>query len=226
MVELVKKKPKRSLDDALGKAEKKTSKTKSKVPVLDVDEDTRKLIASFRENVAKEDSIHSEVANQKDDIKGRITPIWESMSKHGFLSSVRVPDINGDTITLHFKHKYSDIPVENQETLQETFGDNYDNMIERKLSVSVAITTEDALSDLILTLGYGYATINRIQVADEDEAWELGQEVFSKTMEVKRALYPTQNYTNSFVNLDQDTRTRLYGIIGKDGMPQIAISTK
>jgi hypothetical protein len=172
-----------TLDDVLKNAEvkKENGKSKSKVIVLNVDDSIQQSVALYRTLDEQAKSLKTQQKVVKDAIIEKILPIREElMNKQGYQSSVRVPSIDGKSVTAVWSHSYSDIPMELKSQLEELVDD---------YSKYFATTTEIRVKDC------SNETVGRLIEL-------VGAERFGEFFEVDRNIVPTERYTEEFHKLE------------------------
>jgi len=183
---LKKKKEEFSIDDVLSTAAvTKEKSSSSKVPVLTVAKDLQEKAARIREIKDQLDSLSSEYDVLSSEIVEGIEPLRAGLiRKQGYLSSVKIPDSKGMIVGVTWSSSYTKVPLEMKETLQGILGERYDGYFAQKLVIKVKDVGEDALKELIVT---------------------VGPEQFSRFFEVDRWIEPTKRYTEEFyTTLDKD----------------------
>ena len=98
--------------------------------------------------------------------------------RQGYTSSVKVPDTNGLSATISWSAKYSAVDLSNAPAIEEAIGkDLASQFFTREMKITVKDVTEDALRDLIQS---------------------VGPERFAQFFAVERWLSPTKAYTERF----------------------------
>ena len=153
-------------------------KSKSKVPVLDVPQEVKELAAKIREVKAALDSADAEFELRKQEIIDAVAPLRAGLCKSGYVSSVRIPDVNGLSVSLTWGHKYTKVGMDKRDAIVGIVGDDFEDLFETKTEIKVKEGAgEDKLRELI-------------------EA--VGPERFREFFDVTQVLAPTARYTDGF----------------------------
>ncbi len=168
-----------SVADVLSTAAKPSEpKSKSKVSVLDVPQEVRELAAKIREVKAALDSADAEFELRKQEIIDAVAPLRAELCRSGYVSSVRIPDINGLSVSLTWGHKYTKVGMDKKDAIVGIVGDDFEDLFETKTEIKVKEGAgEDKLRELI-------------------EA--VGPERFREFFDVTQVLAPTARYTDGF----------------------------
>jgi hypothetical protein len=168
-----------SVADVLSTATKPAEpKSKSKVPVLEVGEQVRELAAKIREVKAALDSADAEFELRKQEIIDAVAPLRAELCRSGYVSSVRIPDTNGLSVSLTWGHKYTKVGMDKKDAIAGIVGDDFEDLFETKTEIKVKDGAgEDKLRELI-------------------EA--VGPERFREFFDVTQVLAPTPRYTDGF----------------------------
>ncbi len=168
-----------SVADVLSTAAKPAEpKSKSKVPVLDVSQEVKELTAKIREVKAALDSADAEFELRKQEIIDAVAPLRAELCRSGYVSSVRVPDTNGLSVSLTWGHKYTKVGMDKRDAIIGVVGDDFEDLFETKTEIKVKDGAgEDRLRELI-------------------EA--VGPERFREFFDVTQVLAPTARYTDGF----------------------------
>ena len=165
--------------DVLSTASKPAEpKSKSKVPVLDVPQEVRELSARIREVKSQLDSADAEFELRKQEIIDAVAPLRAELCRSGYVSSVRVPDTNGLSVSLTWGHKYTKVGMDKRGAIVGIVGEDFQDLFETKTEIKVKEGAgEDKLRELI-------------------EA--VGPERFREFFDVTQVLVPTARYTDGF----------------------------
>lgn len=168
-----------SIDDVLATATvKKEAKSKSKVPILTVSDDVKKLATKIREVKAKLDSTETQYKTLQAEIIEEVSPLRTELCRRGYQSSVRIPDTNGLSIGLSWSHSYSKIGAESADTIKEIIGDDrYEEYFKIDLNITVKDVSDENLKELIEV---------------------VGPERFAQFFDVERNIKPLDRYTDEF----------------------------
>lgn len=168
-----------SVADVLSTASKPVeSKSKSKVPVLEVEEQVKELATKIREVKAALDSADAEFELRKQEIIDAVAPMRSELCRSGYVSSVRIPDTNGLSVSLTWGHKYTKVGMDKRDAIVGIVGDDFEELFETKTEIKVKEGAgEDKLRELI-------------------EA--VGPERFREFFDVTQVLAPTPRYTDGF----------------------------
>ena len=168
-----------SVADVLSTASKPVeSKSKSKVPVLEVEEQVKELAAKIREVKAALDGADAEFELRKQEIIDAVAPMRAELCRSGYVSSVRIPDTNGLSVSLTWGHKYTKVGMDKRDAIIGIVGDDFEDLFETKTEIKVKDGAgEDKLRELI-------------------EA--VGPERFREFFDVTQVLAPTPRYTDGF----------------------------
>jgi len=169
-----------SIDDVLSTAtQPKEAKSSSKTPVLTVGKDVMEKVARLREIREELDSLESEWDLLSADTVSLVEPMRADLiRRQGYTSSVKVPDTNGLSATISWSAKYSAVDLSNTPTIEAAIGkDRANQFFAREMKITVKDVTEDALRDLIQS---------------------VGPERFAQFFSVERWLSPTKRYTEEF----------------------------
>jgi hypothetical protein len=168
-----------SIDDVLSTAtQPKEARSSSKTPVLTVPEDVMEKVARLREIREELDSLESEWDLLSADTVSLVEPLRaDIIRRQGYTSSVKVPDTNGLSATISWSAKYSAVDISNAPAIEAVIGDRASQFFSRETKITVKDVTEDALRDLIQS---------------------VGPERFAKFFTVERWLSPTKRYTEEF----------------------------
>ena len=169
-----------SIDDILSTAtQPKEAKSSSKVPVLTVGKDVQQKLARLREIKELLDSLESEWDLLSAETTAQVEPMRADIIKRlGYTSSVKALDTNGLAATLSWSTKYSAVDLSNAPTIEAAIGkDRATQFFTREMKITVKDVTEDALRDLIQS---------------------VGPERFAQFFAVERWLSPTKAYTEQF----------------------------
>ncbi len=192
-VSALKKKEKEiNIDEVLGQAQKKET-PKSKVPILEVSDEVKAQATKIRFLKENIEGLQSELDLVGAEFIEAITPIrTEIMAFNGYISSVKIPDTEGKSITVSWIDNYTKIPFEHKENLQNILGDLYDGYIKTELTIKVKTVDEASLKELI-----------RI----------VGVDNFSRFFEVERSLKPSTKFTQEQHTLPKTVKDNLAGYI-------------
>ena len=168
-----------SIDDVLSTATQPKEAKSSKTPLLTVPKDVMEKVARLREIREELDSLESEWDLLSADTVALVEPMRVDLIKRqGYTSSVKVPDMNGLSATISWSAKYSAVDLSNGPAIEEAIGkDRAHQFFTREMKISVKDVTEDALRDLIQS---------------------VGPERFAQFFAVERWLSPTKAYTEQF----------------------------
>jgi hypothetical protein len=168
-----------SIDDVLSTASRpKEAKSSSKTPVLTVGKDVMEKVARLREIREQLDSLESEWELLSAETVDSVEPMRaDIIRRQGYTSSVKVPDTNGLSATISWSAKYSAVDLSNASAIEAVIGDRASQFFTREMKITVKDVTEDALRDLIQS---------------------VGPERFAQFFSVERWLTPTKRYTEEF----------------------------
>ena len=185
-------KPKKSLDDILASAEKKSSKASSHLNYpsqLETAAQWLKLHAQYEE-------AERELRLLRDQILAIVRPWHEETcaKKKAHEATVVVPSPAGN-LRVSFQHRYSTIPLSKKEELTNILNGQFDQFF--KKSVSVGVKKEiaedpDKLEQMVMAL---------IEMVGEDN--------FNQFFETTRSLVPTKTFTESCCQLPAETKQAL-----------------
>jgi hypothetical protein len=145
-----------SIDDILSTAtQPKETKSSSKVPVLTVGKDVQQKLTRLREIKDLLDSLESEWDLLSAETTAQVEPMRADIIKRlGYTSSVKALDANGLAATLSWSTKYSAVDLSNAPTIEAAIGkDRATQFFTREMKITVKDVTEDALRDLIQSVG-------------------------------------------------------------------------
>jgi hypothetical protein len=169
-----------SIDDVLSTAtQPKEAKSSSKTPLLIVPKDVMEKVTRLREIKEDLDSLESEWDLLGAETTALVEPMRADIIRRlGYTSSVKVPDTNGLSATISWSAKYSAVDLSNAPAIEATIGkDRANQFFTREMKITVKDVTEDALRDLIQS---------------------VGPERFAQFFAVERWLSPTKRYTEEF----------------------------
>jgi hypothetical protein len=185
-----------SIDDILSTAtQPKEAKSSSKVPVLTVSKDVQQKLTRLREIKELLDSLESEWDLLSAETTAQVEPMRADIIKRlGYTSSVKALDTNGLAATLSWSTKYSAVDLSNAPTIEATIGkDRATQFFTREMKITVKDVTEDALRDLIQS---------------------VGPERFAQFFAVERWMSPTKAYSEQFYTaFNEKERTALAPIV-------------
>ena len=168
-----------SVADVLSTAAKPSEpKSKSSVPVLDVSQEVKELAARIREVKSQLDSAEAEFELRKQEMIDAVAPMRASLCKSGYVSSVRIPDTNGLSVSLTWSRKYSKVGMDKKAAIEGIVGEDFDDLFETKTEIKVKEgASEEMLRELIES---------------------IGPERFAHFFDVEQTLAPTARYSEGF----------------------------
>jgi len=177
-----------------GAATQKAEKaSKSKVPALQVTPELMRLAAKKQELVKKMDELKAEDELVSADIIDGVTPIYEEKCSREFMSSVKVPALDGTNITVTWKSAYSAISTEKTQEIKDVVGSHFDRWFTKQTTITVKDQSPEFLKQLIDM---------------------VGAENFAKFFGVEQAIVPTATFTEEkYRVLDKSQREALSGTV-------------
>lgn len=189
------------INSVLAGAETKKEKSNSKIPVLKAEQDLKELASKYRELQEQITSLKSEQEIVASELIAKAEIERERLCNGNYYASVKIPDTNGLSLTLSWKHQYSKIALEKQIAIEDILNTNIDGYLELQMEIKVKDNSENSLRELISLVGV---------------------EKFAHFFEVERWLYPTENYTRNFFSFSPEQREKLTEII-KQYKPAIKV---
>lgn len=167
-----------SLDDILSGAttEKKSGST-SKVPVLQIDEDTKKLVKEIREIKEEMDNIEAQFKLKEAELIEKVKPLREKICQQAFTSSIKIPSSDNLSILMSWKHAYSKVKMDMKAALDTMTGGRFSEFFAVKMEITTRSNDENSLKELIGL---------------------VGKENFPRFFNVERWIAPTERYTSEF----------------------------
>ena len=185
-----------SIDDVLSTAtQPKETKSSSKTPLITVPKDVMEKVARLREIREELDSLESEWDLLSADTVALVEPLRvDLIRRQGYTSSVKVPDTNGLSATISWSAKYSAVDLSNAPCIEAVIGkDRAAQFFTREMKITVKDVTEDALRDLIQS---------------------VGPERFAQFFAVERWMSPTKAYSEQwYTAFSEKERTALAPIV-------------
>lgn len=178
-----------NLDDVFSKATKK-EKSKTNVVEIPAPDDIKQKVSKFRDITSQIESLTSESKIIAQEISDFVIPEREKLiEKNGYFTSARLFSSSGDSITISFPNKYSKIPLEDYENLQEILHDRTSDFFRKKINISVK---EDISEELLQEL-----------------VTKIGPERFAEFFEVQRWVEPTSRYSTERHLIPKEQREKL-----------------
>jgi hypothetical protein len=170
-----------------------TKKNGSKVPVIDVTVDTKKLVKKYQETDVKMTELDALKSELQADIINNVTPIYEEKCKMDFTSSVKVPSTDDTFITMSGKSAYSKVDPTNESAIKSVVGANYDRWFTKESTVTLKDMSKEFLQKLIAF---------------------VGPEHFGEFFEVVQSISPTANFTEEkYRTLTAEQRASLNDVV-------------
>jgi hypothetical protein len=181
----------------------KESKSKSKVPLLTVSEDVKKNAAKIREVKEELDSLESMYENLSAELIEKVSPLRENLCRQGYVSSVRIPDNKGLSVSLSWADKYSKINAANEKELKEIAGDRFDDYFAKDLVITVKDISEESLKEIVKA---------------------VGPERFSQFFTVEKSFKPNSRFNQEqFTAFTPEQRQRLLQAGVKQNKPSVKV---
>ena len=193
-----------SIDDILSTAtQPKEAKSSSKVPVLTVGKDVQQKLARLREIKELLDSLESEWDLLSAETTAQVEPLRADIIKRlGYTSSVKALDANGLAVTLSWSTKYSAVDLSNAPAIEAVIGDRATQFFTREMKIAVKDVTEDALRDLIQS---------------------VGPERFAQFFSVERWMSPTKAYGEQWYTAFSEKERAALALIVRQYKPSIRV---
>ena len=144
-----------NLEDVLASATApKETKSTSKTPVIDVDEEVSGMAKRLRELKDEIDSKTSEFESLSADFVEHVEPLRAAyIVRNGFTSSVKVPDGEGKSVSVGFSSNYSKVAITSQGAIEDLTGDSFDRFFSKEMEITVKDVTEESLMELVGAVG-------------------------------------------------------------------------
>ena len=182
-----------NLDDILGQAQKQETKGTSKVMILEVPQEVKEKVTRIRELKRMIEGLETEYdllgAEVTENVKGTREML---MHKNGYMSSVKIPDTNGESITIAWIDNYSKIALDKRDMLKNILKGMYDDYVSTNILIKVRDVDENSLRELVNM---------------------VGAENFPRFFEVERWLRPTSRFTQEQHTLEDEIRVQLLGLV-------------
>ena len=177
-----------------GAAKKSPKKSKSKVPIVEVDKSTQEIITDYINIMKDMETTKTKAAMLSNDIITAVTPLRENLCKENYETTVKIPDKDGNVITVSYQHKYSKADPEIVEDIEKIIGeDKFDRWFSVNNIIKVKNTTDEKLNELIDL---------------------IGEERFGEFFSVEQNLVPKEAYTKEkIIELPKDDRDELDTLI-------------
>ena len=140
------------------------------------------------------DTSKTKAAMLSSDIITAITPLREDLCKEEYQTTVKVPDDDGNMISVSYQHKYSKAGPEIVDDVEKIIGeDKFDRWFSVNNIIKVKNTTDDKLNELIDI---------------------IGEDRFAEFFSVEQNLVPKEAYTKEkIVELSREERSELDTLI-------------
>ena len=184
-----------NLEDVLASATAaKETKSASKTPVIEANEELSGMAKRLRELKDEIESKTSEFESLSADFVERVEPLRAAyIVRNGFTSSVKVPDGEGRSVSVSFSSNYSKVAITSQAGLEELAGDAFDRFFKKEMEITVKDVTEESLMELVQA---------------------VGPERFARFFVVNRWILPTKAYTEQFYTaFDEEQRAALKCVV-------------
>ena len=168
---------------------KEAASSKSKTPILSVGDPIKKLATRARALTAEIESRQSEMELVKQELIDQVAPLRAGLcKKEGYLSTVRVPDTEGLSISLTWSGSYS--KIDDVPAVKKVVGERFDELFITTNVINVKGDASNALLKELITA--------------------VGPERFAEFFDVTQAVKPNERYTKEFFSfLTDDERALL-----------------
>lgn len=194
------------LDDLLqGTKEAKKTKNGTTPVIEDAPDDLKQLATEVRNLVNQLNGMERKYEQKAEALKKSGKTIYiQYVKDHGFVSSIRIPDTEGNSVALNFKHQYSGIAPETVPAIKEIVKDKWDKYFTAKYELSIA---------------QKYVNPEGVKLLQE----KLG-DLFTDVIVVKKSIVPTEAYTQECAMAFTDEERVMLSPMVKQYEP--AINTK
>jgi hypothetical protein len=181
--------------------QKEATTTKSKTPMLTVDEATRELAETIRKAKEQQDEATAVIERLSADLINRIKPLRQELCQREYISSVKVPcEVLNLAIT--WSSSYKKIPPSLEQELIKILGETaYHEYFGSKFVISATDKTDEQLMELFAWL------------APDDGATEeglsIGQDRFSQFFTVEEIIKPTERFVRDHVLMAESKKQEL-----------------
>lgn len=151
MQQSAKQQPAFSLDDILNSATvSKSTKEKSKVPVLPVGDNVKKLVTEIRRLKAEYDDAKSMFELKEKELLDLVIPEREKLClQQGYVSSIKIPSSDNLSVRISWKDQYTKIGLETVPMLEGIIKDRFQQFFTTDMVITVKNNSESALNELI-----------------------------------------------------------------------------
>ena len=200
----VKLQPTGGLQDLLRKAAKpEEPKTKSKTPVLTVEDTTKELATEVRKAKNALDSAKTMFDEKSMKLLNTISAARAELCRREYQSAVRIPTIDNLSVTIVWTSQYNKIPGSAADAIMGAVGDKYAEYFTSKFALKV----KDDLNEGDLT----------------DLVQLLGEERFMKWFESEEIIKPTPRFVSDHVLMDPQSQEAVALAGVKQNKPSIKL---
>jgi len=194
-----------NLDDILDSATvSKTTKDKSKVPVITVDDKVKELVTEVRRLKAELDSAESMFKLREKELLDLVIPERERLCLNmGYVSSVKVPSVDNLSVRISWKDQYTKIGLETVPMIEGIIKDRFQQFFTTDMTITVKNNSQSALNELIQAIGPAR---------------------FREFFEVQKIIKPSPRYTTEFFTAFNEEERQQLSLVVHQYKP--AISTK
>ena len=190
-----------SLKDVMRSANKPTPASKSKIPVIEGDDETRELAQEILELKTQIESLTTELEKAGKLLIDKVSPVRQDICKKEFTTSVKVPTRTNNLVVLVWSGNYSKIKPENEGGLIDILGEDYQEFFKSKFVISAEDKTDAELYELFSWLSP--------DGGETEEGLRMGQERFARFFTVEEVIKPTENFIRKHVLMPDELREKL-----------------
>lgn len=192
---------KASLKSVMRSANKPTPAVKSKIPIIEANDEMREKAQKVLDLKRQIDSLDTLLAEASKDLTDLTFPIRQDFCKKEFLNSVKVPTTDNHAVVIVWSGNYTKLKTEAEEYLLGILGDKYQEYFKSKFLISATDKSDAELYEL-----FGWLAPDG---GESEEGLAIGQERFAKFFTVEEVIKPTERFIRDHVLMDESLREQL-----------------